>query len=97
MTLKHVNGRNVWNSTIVKVRYHPGATTEDLIDYVKSIAYKKLKILFIHSGTHDLPNDMDTIKKLKKKMVQSINELEFSEEIQIDFSGIINPKDNNFA
>ena len=61
------------------------------------MACKKLKTLFIHSGTHDLSNDMNSIKKLKKKMVQSINELDFSEEIQIIFSGIIDPKYSNFT
>ena len=38
---KHVNGRNVSDSMNVKVRSHPGATTKDLVDYVKPIAPKK--------------------------------------------------------
>ena len=43
-----VNGQNVSNFTKVKVTSHPGATTEDLIDYVKSIARRKTKMLIIH-------------------------------------------------
>ena len=35
--IKHVNGRNVSDSMNLKVRSHPGATTEDLADYVKPI------------------------------------------------------------
>ena len=35
--IKHVNGRNVCDSMNVKVRAHPGATTEDLVDYVKLV------------------------------------------------------------
>ena len=41
--IKHVNGRNVSDYMNVKVRSHPGATAEDLIDYVKPIARKKTK------------------------------------------------------
>ena len=61
--LKHINGRNVSDSMNVKVRSHPGATTEDLVDYVKPIARKKPKMLIIHTGTNDLPDDMNTIKR----------------------------------
>ena len=61
--IKHVNGRNVSDYINVKVRSHPGATTEHLINYVKPIARKKPKMLVIHSGANDLPNDMNTIKR----------------------------------
>ena len=64
-----VNGQNVSNFTKVKVTFHPGATTEDLIDYVKSIARRKTKMLIIHTGKNDLPNDLNTIKKVKKALV----------------------------
>ena len=40
-TIKHVNGRNVSVYMKAKVRSHPGATTEDLTDYVKPMAHKK--------------------------------------------------------
>ena len=38
--IKHVNGRNVSDCMNVKVRSHPGATTENLINYLKPIARK---------------------------------------------------------
>ena len=41
--IKHENSSNLSNYMNVKVRSHPGATTEDLIDYVKPIASKKTK------------------------------------------------------
>ena len=53
-------------------------------------------MLVIHTETKDLTKDMNTIKKVKK-VTQSIREINFSQEIQIAFSGIINPVDNNFA
>ena len=58
---KHVNGRNFSDSTNVRKRSRPGATTEDLIDYVKPIARKEM--LVIHTGTNDLSNDMNAIKE----------------------------------
>ena len=41
--IKHVNGRNASDSMNVKIRSHPGATTEGLVDYVKPKARKKNK------------------------------------------------------
>ena len=94
--IKHVNGRNVSDSMNVKVRSHPGATAEDLVDYVKPIERKKPKMLIIHTGTNDLPDDMNTIKKVKK-VVKSIREIHVNQEIEVAFSCIINREDNNFA
>ena len=69
-----------------KVRSHPGATTEDLTDYVKPMAHKKkTKMLVVHAGKKDLPNGMNTINKVKK-VVQSIREIDVNQEIQIVFS-----------
>ena len=45
---------------------------------------------------NDLPDDMNTIKKVKK-VVQSIRETDVNQEIQVAFFGIINREDNNFA
>ena len=36
-----MNGREISRSSSVKIRSHPGATTEDLIDYVRPAARKK--------------------------------------------------------
>ena len=80
----------------VKVRSHPGATNEDLVDYVKPIVCKKPKMLIIHTRTNDLPDNMNTIMKLKK-VVQSIHEIDVNQEIKVAFSCIINREDNKFA
>ena len=54
------------------------------------------KMLIIHTGTNDLPDDMNSIKKLKK-VVQSIHDIDVNQEIKVAFFGIINREDNNFA
>ena len=45
---------------------------------------------------NDLPDDMNTTKKVKK-VVQTIRETDVNQEIQVAFFGIINREDNNFA
>ena len=81
------------NSMTVKVRSHPSTTTEDLIHSLKPIACRKTKMLIIHTGTNDLLDDMNTIKKLKKV----IHEIDVKQEIKVAFSGFAIPEDNNFV
>ena len=55
--IKHVNGREVSRDNLVKIRFHPGATTDDFIDYVRPTARKKPDIIIIHTGTNDIQNN----------------------------------------
>ena len=41
--IKYVNGREMSQSSSLKIKSHPGATTEDLIDYIRPTARKKQK------------------------------------------------------
>ena len=50
----------------VKVITHAGSTTEDMLDYIKPIARRKPDTLIIHTGTNDLTNGVNTMKKLRK-------------------------------
>ena len=65
--IKHVNSRNVRVSTNFKIRSHPSATTEDLIDYVKLIASKKPTIMVIHTKTNDPLNAWIASRMWKKR------------------------------
>ena len=50
----------------VKIRPHPGANTEDLIDHIKPILRKKnADVMIIHGGTNDLTSDGETTKNLE--------------------------------
>ena len=46
--ITHVNGRIISRSHTVKVRPNPGASTHDLIDYVKSAIRENPNTLVIH-------------------------------------------------
>ena len=60
--IKYVNGREISRSSSVKIRSHPGAATEDLIDYVRPTAREMPKMIVIHSGTNDLTHKEDLAK-----------------------------------
>ena len=72
----------------VKVITHPGSTTEDVLDYIKPIAGRKPNTLIIHTGTNDLTNGVNTMKKVRK-LVKVVREIDESEKIKIDFSSVI--------
>ena len=55
--IKHVNGREVSRDNLIKIRFHPGATTDDFIDYVRPTARKKPDIIIIHTSTNDIQNN----------------------------------------
>ena len=52
--IEHVNGREVSRDDFVKIRCHPGATTDDIVDYVRSTGREKLDMIIIHTGPNDI-------------------------------------------
>ena len=76
----------------VKIKPHPGATTVDMIDYIKPELRDKPDIIILHCGPNDITNDFNTVKKMKK-LVKKIEENDGSTDIVI--SGLIKPFDRN--
>ena len=64
--IKHVNGREVSRDNSVKIRCLLGATTDDIIDYVRPTARKKPDMIIIHTGTNDIQNKVNTLQKVRK-------------------------------
>ena len=79
----------------VKIRPHPGASTEDLIDHIKPAIRKNPDIVVIHTGTNDLQNNCNIVKKAKK-LVSAVKEVDKDNSIKIAFSSIINREDEDF-
>ena len=77
---------------IVKVRSHPGATTIDIIYYIKPELRHKPDIIIFHCKTKDIPGDVRTVKKMKK-LVKQIEVNDGSTDILI--SGLIKLFDRN--
>ena len=93
--IKHVNGREVSRDNSVKIRCHPGATTDDIIDYVRPTARKKPDMIIIHTGTNDIQNKVNTLQKVRK-VITTIKEVDVKNEIQIAFSSVIHRDDEGF-
>ena len=54
--IKHVNGREVSREDSVKIRYHPGATADDIIDYVRPTARKKPDMIIRRFSKNQMPS-----------------------------------------
>ena len=93
--IKYVNGREVSRNDSVKVRSHPGATTDDFIDYVRPTVRKKPNLIIIHSGTNDIQNNVNTLQKIRK-VISSIKEYDTDDNIKIALSSIIHRSDHDF-
>ena len=76
------------------IRRHPGATTEDLIDYVKPTARKHPKMMVIHSGTNDLTNKVNTLQKIRE-VINAVKENDVNHEIEIVLSSAIHTDDQD--
>ena len=93
--IKHANGREVCRNDSVKIRCHPGTTTDDIIDYVRPTARKKPDMIIIHTGTNDIQNKVNTLQKVRK-VITTIKENDVNNKIQIAFSSVIHRDDQDF-
>ena len=93
--MKNVNGRDLSRVNSVKIRPHPGASTDDPIDHIKPAIRKNPDIVVIHTGTNDLQNNCNIVKKAKK-LVSAVKEVDKDNSIKIAFSSIINREDEDF-
>ena len=93
--IRYVNGWELSLNNPVKVRSHPGATTDDFIDYVQPTVRKKLNLIIIHTGTNDIQNNMNTFQKIRK-VISSIKEYNTNDNIKIALSSITHWSDHDF-
>ena len=94
--IKHMNGREVCRDDSVKIRCHPGATTDNIIDYIRPTVRKKPDMIIIHTGTNDIQNKVNTFQKVRK-VITTIKEIDVNNEIQIAFSIVIHLDDQDFG
>ena len=79
----------------VKIRPRHGASTEDLIDDIKPAIRKNPDIVVVHTGTNDLQNNCNIVKK-PKKVVSAVKEVGKDNSVKSAFSSIINCEDDDF-
>ena len=93
--IKFVNGQNFSRNDSVKVRGHPGATTDHFIDYVRPTVRKKPNLIILHSETNDIHNNVNTLQKIRK-VISSIKEYDTDDNIKIALSSIIHRSGHDF-
>ena len=86
--IEYMNGWGISRSSSVKIRNHPGATTEDIIDYIRPTAQKNPKMMVTRSGTNDFTNKVNTLEKIRK-VINAIKENEANDKIEIVLSSVI--------
>ena len=93
--MKHVNGSEVSRDDSVKNRCHPGATTDDIIDYVRPTARKKPDMIIFHTGNNGVRSKVNTLQKVKE-VITTIKEIDVNNKIQIVFSSVTHLDDRDF-
>ena len=89
--IKNVDAMNVSRGDSVEIRPHHGASMEDLIDRTKPSIRKNPDIVVIHTGTNDLQNNGNIVKKAEK-LVSAVKDVDKDNSIKIAFSSIITVK-----
>ena len=73
--LKNITGSGISRDHTVKILAHPGATTVDMIDYIKPELRHKPDIIILHCGTNYITNDVNTVKKMIVMLLMILKEL----------------------
>ena len=64
--IKDITGTVISRQNITTMRPHPTATTIDIFDYIKLELRQKPDVVIVHCGASDIPNNINTVKKIKK-------------------------------
>ena len=94
-TIKNITGTGISRENVVKMRPHPGATTINICDYIKPELRQKPDVVIVHCGTNDIPNNINTVKKIKK-FVKEIEENNQENIPQVVISSIIKRYDQDY-
>ena len=65
-----------------------------MVDYIKPVVRKKPDTIIFHTGTNDLRNGVNTMKKIRK-LVKVVRVIDESVEIKIGFSSVIYRQDKD--
>ena len=93
--IKNITGTGISRENIIKMRPHPGATTIDICDYIKPALRQIPDVVIVHCGTNDIPNNINTVKKIKK-LVKEIEENNHENIPQVVISSIIKRYDQDY-
>ena len=74
----------------MKSRPHSGASSEDIVDFIKPYLRKKPDAIILHRGTNNLTKGVDKIKSLEEIIQRAKTE---SEGTELVISGLVTRRD----
>ena len=87
----------LWKSgNKVNVRFYPSATTDDMTSHLRPVMRKKLDAIIIYADSTDLTSDVSTMKYVRS-IIKIIEQMNGGDNIQIEFSGIIERRDHDLS
>ena len=86
--VKHITGPGTSKNDQVQVKTDPGATTDEIIDFIKPTIRQKSHVAIVHYGMNDLTKDTNTINRVRK-VVEAVKKIDTKAKINLGFSGII--------
>ena len=93
--IKNITGTSISRDHTVKIRPHPGATNIDMCDSIKPELRHQPEFIILHCGTNVIPNEINTLKKLKK-LLKEIEGYDTHKKPQVVISGLIKRYDQDF-
>ena len=93
--IKNITGTGISRDHTVKIRPYPGTTNIDMRVYVKPELRHQPDVIILHCGTNDIPNEINTLKKLKK-LLKEIEGYDTHKKPQVVISGLIKRYDQDF-
>ena len=82
--VKRLTGPGISKKNLIKIKTNPGATTEDIIDYIKPSIRKRPDFLLVHSVTNDFTNGINTMTKIWR-VVATVEEMNNERKIKLGF------------
>ena len=87
--LNYTEGQKLSNrARASKVHSFPGATSEDMLDFIRPLAYRNPDSIIVHAGTNDL-TELTTKEILDNYLDIMATIKEINPEIKIVFSSVI--------
>ena len=92
--LNYIVGQKLSKRTrATKVHSFPGATSEDMLDFIRPLAYRNPDSIIVHAGTNDLP-ELTTKEILENYLDIMATIKEINPEIKIVFSSVVQRHDD---
>ena len=93
--IRNITSTGISRENTIKIRPIPGATTINICNYIKPELFQKPDAVIVHCRTNDIPNEINTVKKIKK-LVKEMEENNHENIPQVLISSIIKQYDQDY-